>query len=359
MAEIVTLSEYMSWSHTTTVILMTIGFISSFLALLGNPRDLNSKISFLFSAVVVVMLVYRMGFHPIGYGLGSDRANYAMQFLTISAFGPIDLAGKNEIVFAWFNYLFSFIGGVKTFFVGTAIIYMVNYCVAIKNFVGQVNYWMLLSVVLSMAFVSYNVNTMRGGLALSFVVLGISMYPSKIWMPVFLLIASFIHTSAAIPSLIVVICYFFPNTSLFYKLWFLSIPVSFFAGNFFQELFAGMSDDSRTSYLEDTETTRYNVGFRIDFILYSLAPIVVGWYYIFRKKFKDNLYTLIYNTYVLTNIFWILVIRANYSDRFAYLSWFLIPFVLVYPLLKGNISLKVNVWIFFIILGESLFLFAI
>ena len=37
------------------------------------------------------------------------------------------------------------------------------------------------------------------------------------------------------------------------------------------------------------------------------------------------------------NAFWIMVIRAEFSNRFAYLSWFLYPIVLAYPLLKLKI----------------------
>jgi surface polysaccharide O-acyltransferase-like enzyme len=37
---------------------------------------------------------------------------------------------------------------------------------------------------------------------------------------------------------------------------------------------------------------------------------------------------------VFANAFWILVIRANFSNRFAYLSWFMMALVIIYPLLK-------------------------
>jgi hypothetical protein len=37
---------------------------------------------------------------------------------------------------------------------------------------------------------------------------------------------------------------------------------------------------------------------------------------------------------MIANTFWILVIRANFSNRFAYLSWFLMAIVIAYPLLK-------------------------
>lgn len=34
-------------------------------------------------------------------------------------------------------------------------------------------------------------------------------------------------------------------------------------------------------------------------------------------------------------LFWVLVIRANFSDRFAYLSWFMYALVMMYPLLES------------------------
>ena len=75
-------------------------------------------------------------------------------------------------------------------------------------------------------------------------------------------------------------------------------------------------------------------GFRWDFLLYSFMPILLGWYVIFKKKVINSTYQLLLGTYIFANAFWIMVIRAEFSNRFAYLSWFLYPIVLAYPLLK-------------------------
>ena len=37
---------------------------------------------------------------------------------------------------------------------------------------------------------------------------------------------------------------------------------------------------------------------------------------------------------MIANAFWILIIRANFSNRFAYLSWFLMAPVIAYPMLR-------------------------
>ena len=42
----------------------------------------------------------------------------------------------------------------------------------------------------------------------------------------------------------------------------------------------------------------------------------------------------IYSIYLFANALWILVIQANFSNRFAYLSWFMLGLVIVYPFLK-------------------------
>src|SRR5690606_31378083 len=75
-------------------------------------------------------------------------------------------------------------------------------------------------------------------------------------------------------------------------------------------------------------------GFRWDFILYSASGVLAGWYFVIKKKFEDSLYIQMFNVYLVTNAFWILVIRANYSNRFAYLSWFMIALIIMYPYLK-------------------------
>lgn len=73
------------------------------------------------------------------------------------------------------------------------------------------------------------------------------------------------------------------------------------------------------------------------FLLYSSMPILLGFYILQKRKITDRIYVILLNTYILANAFWIIVINASFSNRFAYLSWFLYPIVLVYPLLKLSI----------------------
>lgn len=55
-----------------------------------------------------------------------------------------------------------------------------------------------------------------------------------------------------------------------------------------------------------------------------------------RMLRSDPFYARLVNTYLLTNGVWVLLIHANFSNRFAYLSWFMMPWVLLYPFVPGK-----------------------
>lgn len=345
---------WVAWREFNFWSLTILGLMSAIIAYSGYNYG-NKGNTTLLSFIVMSTLVVSLGLFPIEWGYSTDRANYATIFVGLK--NGLFLFKDQDHGFILFSDFLSKFLDVKMYFVVICTIYLSNYLITIIKCVGNKSYWLVAAVILSMAFTNYAINTIRAGLALSFIILSLSMYPNKWKMLCCIIIGTTIHTSAAIPSLMIIISYFYPKTKLFYKLWFLSIPLSFVAGSYFMGLFAGMSDDTRTSYLTNTANSSYNIGFRIDFIVYSLTPIIIGWYYIFKCKYRDSFYTLIYNSYILTNTFWILVIRANYSDRFAYLSWFLIPFVLVYPLLKQRLPIKENMWLGIILFGETVFKF--
>ena len=68
-----------------------------------------------------------------------------------------------------------------------------------------------------------------------------------------------------------------------------------------------------------------------------MMPILLGYYVVIKRGISNRTYLILLNTYTLANAFWVMVIRANFSNRFAYLSWFMFPIVLAYPLFKFNI----------------------
>ena len=105
-----------------------------------------------------------------------------------------------------------------------------------------------------------------------------------------------------------------------------------------------------------------HVGFRWDFLLYSGFGTAMVWYVTRYRRFTDRAYIIIANTYLLCNAFWIMVIRSSFSNRFAYLSWFIYPLVMAYPLLRMNLwkdQDRKTALIFFLYSGFTFFMFFI
>ena len=102
----------------------------------------------------------------------------------------------------------------------------------------------------------------------------------------------------------------------------------------YMELFSSMEDERFNRYLSGNDRD-YKVGLRLDFITYSLFPIIVGGYYIYKRNYKDEYYIHIYNTYLFCNACWLIFSKMPSNDRIAYLSWVFIPFILLYPILNN------------------------
>ena len=90
-------------------------------------------------------------------------------------------------------------------------------------------------------------------------------------------------------------------------------------------------------------------------IIYSLIIIIVGIYHMYKKN-VDFFYTKIFITFIISNIGVILLMNVNQIYRFIYLSWFLSPIILYYPLIKNNKKIDIKflyTFTFFLILVIS------
>ena len=96
-------------------------------------------------------------------------------------------------------------------------------------------------------------------------------------------------------------------------------------------------------------------GFRWDFLLYSALPIFIGRFAIIKQQAIDKTYTFILHTYIFSNAFWVLINTASYSNRFAYLSWFLYPIVLIYPFCKIRFVQNQSVILAVLLIGLTAF----
>lgn len=318
---------------------------------LENSNNLNGKNAF--GIFIMIFLILFVGFRPLNYRFG-DMVIYNEEFQRY-AVGNQSFNGDKDFVFECFKYFFAKFSNSTMFFFTCIILYTIPLYISCKKLF--INYWFygFLMLIISFSFLAYGVNGIRNGIATSLFILAISRnkWSSKI---VLFLTMIFIHKSLIIPIIVYVVVSKFSKTKYYLLGWLLAIPLSLALGSFWEGFFLGLGfgDEKLDGYLggidQASEGVKLVTGFRWDFLLYSTTGIFASWYYIIKKQFNDKNYTLICNTYIIVNAFWILVIRASYSNRFAYLSWFLLGLVIIYPLLKSKFSINQHKIIGFIVL---------
>ncbi len=290
-----------------------------------------------FGLILFAFIIIYMGLRPIN-GVFVDMGTYANIFkkfqLGNSSFNFHDPIFQAYMMFS------AKVMTVKTFFLVCTLLYVVPLYLVSKKLFKEYWFYAFLFLVCSFSFWAYGVNGIRNGIAGSIFLLGITR-DKRIFQIIWVLIAIGFHKSMILPALGYLISQIYKNPKAFIGLWLFCIPLSLISGGFWRQIFAGLTiiNDERFSYLTTDANASYfsNVGFRWDFLLYSSTAVFAGWYYIVIKKFDDKIYSSLFSTYVFANAFWILVIRANYSNRFAYLSWFMMALIIVYPLLKQTI----------------------
>lgn len=344
---------YSAFWNAITYILFFIGLVSSLYYYMKGGRVCS--LSPLWVGMCFLLPVLLMGYFPVLRG-SADRELYYWGYLQIQQ-GLVGAGSIKDGGFYYFQKIISFLP-VKYYLIYSAFIYTLCIYVFCRSVTKKYAGILFLGFILSFLFVNYGVNTMRAGLASSFILLAMTFRNRKYIWAILLVVAITIHFSMAVPVIAYLISRYWDKTKLYFIVWLISIPISFILGHLFEAYMVKLNPDERVGYLMvNAMDTHYKVGFRIDFILYSCMPVFLGYYYIYKRKFQDNFYTNLYNMYLLSNTFWILVIRANFSDRFAYLSWFLYSVILLYPLITCSIVKKQGFWIATILLGLTVFRF--
>jgi hypothetical protein len=197
----------------------------------------------------------------------------------------------------------------------------------------------LIFLMSSLMYYTFGMNGIRNGMACHIVLLAISLLlDSKyVWGALLCLVAFGVHRSTLLPIAAAVVAILgFRDFRYALYFWVFSIFVSLVAGGAISNFFASLGfDDRMTQYINNQNMSEFSrEGFRWDFLLYSSMPVVMGWYICIKRKISDNWYNVICMAYCLCNAFWVMVIRSAFSNRFAYLSWFIYPIVIAYPLIN-------------------------
>lgn len=290
--------------------------------------------------IYIFLFVLLVGLRPISVYFG-DTVNYAQSYNFfvngILLYNP----DSSEWLFEWLMYQCSQVMNVHSFFLLIEILYVIPVLWACKKLVSNHALLMFLVCMGAFSFFTYGTNGIRNGMACSLIIAALACVHGNLFQKivggVLAFLAFNIHRSTALPIACILATFFVKDTRLILGWWIASIFLSLVVGGPIEAFFTGLGfDDRLSSYATDDSADAMfsSTGFRWDFLLYSAMPILLGYYVVIKRKIWDKNYLLLLHTYILCNSFWVMMIRASFSNRFAYLSWFLYALVLIYPCLK-------------------------
>lgn len=303
-------------------------------------RDRNSVQFFdAFGYLVVFILIIYMGLRqPSGVYFG-DSSSYAKLFNAMQEGAEVQI--KKDYMFNYFTKWCSSFMNRPSYFLFIDILYTIPCLLFSRKYFGKYWFFAMFMFIGSYSFWSAGTNGLRNGLGTSFFIMGLALYDKKYWMYLWFLAGYFMHASVIIPIVAFIVSGVYKNPKMYFYIWLAAIPLSLIGGSFWTGFFGGLGFEDRTAgYLTNSEGNLEQfsqTGFRWDFLLYSASGIAFGYYFIFKKNITDTFYIHLFGIYCIANAFWILVVTAAFSNRFAYLSWFLLAPVIAYPMFRFKI----------------------
>ena len=294
--------------------------------------------------ILAIVLAIFIGFRPISAAYFGDTINYAYVYNMREGLPYIyDPLSENLIWDNLLNWWASKRMGISYLFVLADIINFGCTFLACRKFFNQNQYIAFLVFLGSFSTFSYATNGVKAGVAAAIFLLALSYYKKlHISIPLVLISWGF-HHSMTLPVCAFIISYFYRNPKFYYFIWIVCLLLSAAHVTYFQSLFAQMASDqgdtTGAQYLLSSSSSEWGgkSGFRIDFVIYSAMPLLVNYNAIFKKKIQLSSYNIfILNIYLITNAVWMLCMYGEFTNRIAYLSWFLFPIVLIYPLLTKD-----------------------
>ena len=341
------------WLGVGGLIIPIVVFFSA-IRQLSNPCGISDSRAFLL--VFAVYLAFWFAVTP-----GGDKDVYGVTFSQSMQWNEV--GESHDILFYALSYFLGklFFGCWQLYFFTISLIYVSGVLFFSKSFFPKSAFPLCLSFFVSFGFVSYGVNTLRAGFALTLLLISLACffrYKKPILAIIFAISALACHGTMFVPVSALLLGYWIRKPNLFFVGWLGCILISIVAGTHIQNFIGGYfegSAETRISNYALGEGGGYKTGFRWDFLIYSTIGIVVPFFYKIYYRVNDKLYDMFFCAYFAANGFWVLLIRIPFSDRLAYLSWFMLPILLMTPLFRWKEIPSRGLKVAITLLGQVLF----
>ena len=288
--------------------------------------------------LLVVFVIFTILFSGTrGQNIGVDTYNYYHYFylkgLHIRGIFNFFETLNTDLFFTIIMYVIFLFKNFSFFLLSVAVILNVSLYKFVRKFTdyGQSGSSLLLFLTLASSFVflNYQLNTIRNGLAIPFILFGIYCIIQKEYKNAFLyfIVAYFFHGTSLIPIACIVLVLLSKNTKLEYFLVFyvLAIGLAFIGFGFDKLPFLTEIGIDNFQKLAFKGESNYSTGFRIDFVLYNSLFLFL---FIKFGNLKDRSDLILLKYYITASVVFFFNFNIPFSDRIGGYSWIVIPLLL-------------------------------
>jgi hypothetical protein len=252
------------------------------------------------------------------------------------------LQSSKELGFTLLSWLSANSGlGHRSYLTWIYVLGMVPFIAGLRRFYGDGWGYMVIIYVTFPFFLSYFASGVRQAIAMSIAFYAIIQYGHKqllIRTLVGILFAALFHLSVLVLLPALLSLHFFKNWLTLPRILVIWVFVVLVSASGLNENVLGFlsgffDESSRYQYYLDSdkvavvkELMGYQTGFRIDFTLFSIIPVLFILY--FERRTGIDLWLLKF--YLIVNCAFQLLSFTASNDRFAALSWFYLPTILVH-----------------------------
>jgi len=282
--------------------------------------------------------VYFIGSREVNIGV--DTRRYEQTFLLYKNSESFFL--RKDFFFDFLNYSFSRLFDFQLFLLFCAFIYVFGALYGLRKIFKENYYLPFLIFLISPYFINMGINVMRSGVAASLFIIGISLYYNggkKRNVMFWFLSSVLFHISMFVPMFFILFTRYFKNTKIILLLWFGGIVLGVLNINIINNLADKLVlfTDRIANYADNvSENSSWD-----NFVIFGFFPVAFGLYNIIFLKYKNLFYKWLVNTYMLTHIPYIILINTERASRLGYLAEFMMPILLLFPLLiEPKIKIK-------------------
>ena len=327
------------WLNVTSIFAIIYAF---YICSISDNKLIKGSPTTIFPIIIIVLTIIYIGTRPIW--CYADTHLYTLMFNLVQSGTWESLKGEGkEPLWDFIEYTCIDLTTASGWLFVVALFYISGMSIASYRWLPRHFLMAIIFLFTAFSFWGYATNGIRNGMATSIAMLGLSFFcktkKELITGYLLLILACLTHKSCMLTIVATTGALYLKNTKVNISIWLICIVLGILFQNQFKSLFAGLIDDGRIDYylaIDVTKDTFSSDGFRWDFLIYSAIPILIGWFATAKQKIADKTYLFLLHTYIFSNAFWVLINSISYSNRFAYLSWFLFPIVILYPFCKFN-----------------------